>query len=116
MDRNKEREGIDDLINHLDGWSLARCGESPDFIIENDSTHCLVGVEVTEYYPNRTPKGVALVRIPGKDKTETRRNNLRFFEETESRILWIIASGKKKENLICIKGMPLIVKSSGFLL
>jgi hypothetical protein len=83
MDKKKERIGIDDLINHLNGWSLTKCGESPDFIIRNDSTHCLAGVEVTDYYPNRTQKGVALVKIPGKDKAETRRNKLRFFEKTE---------------------------------
>lgn len=84
MNKDRERLGVNDLLANLMGWSLVSRirEESPDFVIENDITGQRVGVEVADYYPNRSRKGNALVRIPGKDAEETRKNKLRYFTET----------------------------------
>lgn len=83
MDKDRELTGVTDLLKHLDGWSIVIQGESPDFVLENYSSKERVGVEVTEYYPNRTKKGCAIVRIKGKDSEESDSNKYRFFEKTE---------------------------------
>ena len=81
MDKDREKTGIEDLLSYLKGYSLVASGESPDFIIKNDLTNEKKAVEVIDYYPNRTSKGKALVKIPGRDEVETRRNRLRFFDK-----------------------------------
>lgn len=83
MDKDKELTGVNDLLRHLGGWSIVIQRESPDFVLENNSSKERVGIEVTEYYPNRTKKGCALVRIKGKDSEESNSNKYRFFEKTE---------------------------------
>ncbi len=83
MDKDRELIGVNDLLKHLDGWSIIIQGESPDFVLENNLSKEKVGIEVTEYYPNRTKTGRALVRIKGKDSEESNSNKFRFFEKTE---------------------------------
>ena len=83
MDKKKEHLVISDLLRYLGNWSIVSSDESPDFVIENFFTKAHVGVEVTEYFPHRTLKGTALVKIPGKDEAETRANRLRYFEKTD---------------------------------
>ncbi|MCR5714762.1 MAG: hypothetical protein K6F98_07550 [Bacteroidales bacterium] len=83
MNKKRERTGLKDLLKHLKDWSIVREGESPDFVIEHVITKEHVGIEITDYYPHRTPDGKASIKIKGKNQEDTLKNRYQFFEKTE---------------------------------
>lgn len=77
MNKIKERERLNDLLNFSPDYELVKSGESPDFIIKNKNTGELIGVELTEYYPHRNRKGALIPSLRGKFGNTEIRNRFR---------------------------------------
>jgi len=80
MDKKAEEKDISIFLKkHLE-YEIIEIGERPDFILRNNNTGDLIGVEHTEYFPHRDNNGRAIV-LKGRTMDEKEKSRFSLFEE-----------------------------------